>query len=239
MTAALREVAEAYPRDTLATFLTNHDQNRVIGQLGDDPAAARLAATLLLTGPGAPFIYYGEEIGMSGRKPDERIRTPMRWDATEPAAGFSTAAPWEALSDDPASEVNVADESADPDSLLATYRDLIRLRASQPALASATSSRSTRRTAASSRSFATAGTDAVLVVANVGNEAVSSPILSLDEGPLCGTPTAPSSLRGDGQVAAPAITPSGGFEDYAPVATLGPREAIVIEPSPVTRRGRA
>ncbi len=230
VTAALREVAEAYPRDTLATFLTNHDQNRVIGQLGDDPAAARLAATLLLTGPGTPFIYYGEEIGMSGSKPDERIRTPMRWDATEPAAGFSTATPWETLSDDPAS-VNVADESADPDSLLATYRDLIRLRASQPALASGDLvpvDSSDRHVVAFVRN---AGTDAVVVVANVGNEAVSSPILTLDEGPLCGTPSAVV-VRGDGQVAAPTITPSGGFEDYAPVATLGPREAIVIDLRP-------
>ena len=47
---------------------------------------------------------------MTGAKPDERIRTPMRWDASQPAAGFSTAEPWEPLSADPAS-VNVADES--------------------------------------------------------------------------------------------------------------------------------
>ena len=59
-----------------------------------------MAAALLLTGPGVPFIYYGEEIGMTGAKPDERIRTPMRWDASAPAAGFSTHAPWEPLSGD-------------------------------------------------------------------------------------------------------------------------------------------
>ena len=71
---------------------------------------------------------------MTGQKPDERIRTPMRWDGSEPAAGFSTHTPWEALSGDPAS-VNVATESADPGSLLSHYRDLIRLRAAHPALA--------------------------------------------------------------------------------------------------------
>jgi glycosidase len=32
-----------------------------------------------LTGPGTPYIYYGEEIGMTGNKPDERLRTPMQW----------------------------------------------------------------------------------------------------------------------------------------------------------------
>ena len=107
---------------------------------------------------------------MSGTKPDERIRTPMRWDATAPAAGFSTGTPWEALSDDPAS-VNVADESADPGSLLSTYRDLIRLRASQPALASGELvpvDASDRHVVAFVRSE---GPDAVLVVANIGNEA--------------------------------------------------------------------
>ena len=71
---------------------------------------------------------------MTGAKPDERIRTPMRWDASQPAAGFSTAEPWEPLSADPAS-VNVADESrgsglaAEP-----LPRGWSRLRAAHPAL---------------------------------------------------------------------------------------------------------
>jgi glycosidase len=54
-----------------ATFLSNHDQNRVMSQLGDDPQKMRIAAGILLTLPGTPYIYYGEEIGMKGSKPDE------------------------------------------------------------------------------------------------------------------------------------------------------------------------
>ena len=132
----LAKVTSLYPPSGgFGAFLTNHDQDRVASQLAGDPAELRVAADLLLTGPGVPFIYYGEEIGMTGRKPDERIRTPMRWDAASgKAVGFSRATPWEALSADPAT-VNVADESADPDSLLSHYRDLIRLRAGHPALA--------------------------------------------------------------------------------------------------------
>ena len=64
---------------------------------------------------------------------DERIRPPMRWDASGPGAGFTTGTPWEAFGDDPPG-TDVATQSADPESLLSTYRDLIALRAANPAL---------------------------------------------------------------------------------------------------------
>ncbi|MEZ5069237.1 MAG: alpha-amylase family glycosyl hydrolase [Bacteroidia bacterium] len=58
-------------------FLTNHDQNRVMSELNNSFPKARIAATILLTLPGILYIYYGEEIGMRGMKPDEYIREPM------------------------------------------------------------------------------------------------------------------------------------------------------------------
>ena len=61
---------------------------RLAIQVGGDLTRQKEAAALLLLGPGTPFIYYGEEIGMSGDKPDEQIRTPMRWDRSEPARGL-------------------------------------------------------------------------------------------------------------------------------------------------------
>jgi alpha-amylase len=51
--------------------------NRLMSQLDNDPEKAKNAALLLLAGPGVPFIYYGEEVGMTGVKPDEDLRTPM------------------------------------------------------------------------------------------------------------------------------------------------------------------
>ncbi|MBT3391812.1 MAG: alpha-amylase, partial [Chloroflexi bacterium] len=71
-----------------ATFLTNHDQNRTMSVFNGDLGKAKTAASLLLTAPGTPFIYYGEEIGMQGKKPDEDIRLPMQWSADQ-QAGFS------------------------------------------------------------------------------------------------------------------------------------------------------
>ena len=54
------------PDGNYATFLTNHDQNRVMSVLNGDIGKARVAASLLLTAPGTPFIYYGEELGQQG-----------------------------------------------------------------------------------------------------------------------------------------------------------------------------
>ncbi len=133
---------------------SNHDQPRHIDRWGDggDPTGrARAAALLLLTMPGAPFLYYGEELGMRngtlryrdlrdpytkrfwpfrpGRDP---ARTPMQWDGS-PHAGFTTGTPWLPLGQD-AHRLNVAYESGNPDSLWSLYRRLIVQRRSSPAL---------------------------------------------------------------------------------------------------------
>ena len=120
------------PDQRWAPFLTNHDQARAMNALNGDVDRAKIAAMCLLTMPGLPFVYYGEEIGMSGMKPDERIRTPMQWSA-EPTGGFTTDTPWQPFQDDLA-EINVAAQSDDPDSLLNLYRELIDLHATHPAL---------------------------------------------------------------------------------------------------------
>lgn len=61
-----------------AIFLSNHDQTRIASRL-NDVSKLKLAASILLTLPGDPFIYYGEELGMFGDKPDEQIREPFLW----------------------------------------------------------------------------------------------------------------------------------------------------------------
>ncbi len=124
---------ETYPKDTAdAIFLTNHDQDRIASIYGPNPGMLKLAAAVLLTLPGTPYIYYGEEIGMPGTKPDENIRKPMLWSEGE-YAGFSTAKPWNA----PArvhSGLSVKAEAGDPDSLLSHYRRLIKMRNNHIAL---------------------------------------------------------------------------------------------------------
>ncbi len=222
----LEKVTSLYPASGgFGAFLTNHDMDRIASQLGGDPGELRVAADLLLTGPGVPFVYYGEEIGMTGAKPDERIRTPLRWDASSPAAGFSSHAPWEAMSDDPAS-LNVSAESADPGSLLSRYRELIRLRAAHPAIATGSWTPIDVDSPGVVAALRRDPTETALVLTNV-SDAAASPTLNLATGPLCGTPTAEVVL-GDGPATAPIVTPAGGFGGYRPIAAIPARSTVVI-----------
>ncbi len=232
--AALDEVAQLYEPGWLATFLTNHDQDRVMTELGGDVESAKLAATLLLTGGGTPFLYYGEEIGLTGQKPDERIRTPMRWDASGPAAGFTTGTPWEPLGDDPPG-ADVRTERADPSSLYSTYRELIAMRAGEPALRSG-AIWPVGASEASVVAFLRADPDpargAVLVIANLADSPVPSFALTAETGPLCGSPK-PEVLRGPESVQPPSVSASGGFDDYVPLADgLAAREVLIVRLHP-------
>ncbi len=117
---------ESFPDQRFATFITNHDQPRIVSSLFNDVERGKLAASILLTSPGVPFLYYGEEIGMEGKKTDELIRTPMQWSSAE-NGGFSSVTPWQPLNRT-WDERNVALQTDDPDSILSHYRKLIGLR---------------------------------------------------------------------------------------------------------------
>ncbi len=112
-------------------FIGNHDRDRVLDQLHGNMNHMRMAAAMLLTMPGHPFVYYGEEIGMHGVKPDPDIRQPMCWDRNPHQAGETW---WEPAPDNAAPGLSVAAERADPHSLLHFYRRLIHWRIELPAL---------------------------------------------------------------------------------------------------------
>jgi alpha-amylase len=131
---AVREADSLFPAGRWSPFLTNHDQPRVMTVLAGDRGRARVAASAMLMLPGLPFVYYGEEIGMSGTKPDEQIRTPMQWSGG-PGGGFTTGKAWESPQPDWA-VTNVQAQERDPGSLLNHYRRLIQLRNAHSALGS-------------------------------------------------------------------------------------------------------
>ncbi len=167
------------PADRWSPFLRNHDQTRTLTALGGDVARAKLAATLLLTLPGLPFVYYGEEIGMTGDKPDPRLRTPMHW-TSAPAAGFTDGLAWEPLQPD-SFTANVEAQDADPNSLLNLYRRLIHLRAANPALSAGELLPLSASTDAVAAYLRREGNRAVLVVANLGTEPLAGVTVSSEE----------------------------------------------------------
>ncbi len=132
----MSEIKELYPYHQYGTFLTNHDQNRIFSTLVENEANNKLAAATYLTLPGIPFVYYGEEIGMLGTKPDENIRRPMQWDSGT-NAGFSSGTPWHNINSN-YGDYNVAEEQSDPNSIWSCYNKLIQIRNNEPALTKGT-----------------------------------------------------------------------------------------------------
>jgi glycosidase len=151
-----------------------------------------------------PFVYYGEEIGMTGDKPDELLRTPMQWTAGA-HAGFTTGTPWAKVN--AGSEAcNVEVQGAEAASLLNLYRRLIHLRNGNPALATGgtwmvqsdtpgvvaflrhrvTRAKPDGGPDARGAAEARPRLDSVLVVVNLSAEAVGACGLSLEASPVRG-----------------------------------------------------
>jgi glycosidase len=124
---------------SLATFLSNHDSfagARPWDQLGGNISQLKLAASLYLLLPGIPFVYYGEEIGMSagaGLSGDSSLRVPMSWTGDAARAGFTTGSPFRALATNVQSQ-NLGAQQTDAQSLWSHYRALIQLRRTRASL---------------------------------------------------------------------------------------------------------
>ncbi|TGM84542.1 glycoside hydrolase family 13 protein [Leptospira levettii] len=134
--------------------LSNHDFPRHITRYekGDETLdRAKLAACMMLTLRGTPFLYYGEEIGMKRQKvPFNKIqdpvgkrywpfhpgrdpeRIPMPWDGSD-TTGFTTGKPWLPLYED-SNTLNVESQKQDPNSLFFTYKKLIQIRKDRKSL---------------------------------------------------------------------------------------------------------
>ena len=130
----MSEIISTYETNQYGTFLTNHDQDRSFYRFGMDERKAKLAARILLSLPGVPYIYYGEEVGMLGQKPDEDIRRPMQWSSSA-NAGFSSTQPWHPLNNNYAN-YNVANQQLESESIWSQYQIWIKQRTRNTALRS-------------------------------------------------------------------------------------------------------
>jgi alpha-glucosidase len=133
----------------------NHDNVRSVDRYGDgvhDEQIEKILASVLLTTRATALLYEGEEIGQSTTTPTRREdvkdpigitgwpkekgrdgeRTPMQWDGSA-NAGFTSGTPWLPVPPN-AAAINVKAEESDPNSLLAWYKALIRLKKTNAAL---------------------------------------------------------------------------------------------------------
>ena len=148
-----------------ALYIENHDHPRAIDRFGSrkyHKASAKMLAAMYICQSGTPFIYQGQEIGMTnfpftsmdqfkdvvtfnnekvfrkigvkderfiklaGKCSRENARTPVQWDDSA-NAGFTTGTPWFPVNEN-YHEINVAEQQADPDSVLNFYKKLLRFR---------------------------------------------------------------------------------------------------------------
>ena len=114
-------------------FIANHDTDRAAGFLSVASGQMKMAANILLLGPGSPFLYYGEEIGMRGSRggsnTDANRRLAMVWndgDTVKDPSGSTYSSQV---------EQGVAEQLADKDSLYNYYKKLIMIRHANPEIA--------------------------------------------------------------------------------------------------------
>ena len=160
------------PDAITSIFMTNHDQHRAAESLGKNLAKEKQAAAMLLTTPGKPFIYQGEELGYYGKKDngDEYVRTPMLWDKAgkdcakngvnnKVDTGMLTAA------------ISVEAQSADAASLLNVYKTFSRVRNTYPALAEGTMTEASLGGGNSIGAwYMTSGSEKMLVIHNTSSK---------------------------------------------------------------------
>ena len=121
-----------------AIKLTNHDEDRAANDLGRDVAKEKLAAAVLLTSPGKPYIYQGEELGYWGNKGkgDEYVRAPIKWtrNGNVPTTALNGKVDNAMLTAD----ISVEAQEQDQASVLRVYRDFAKARNAWKALAKGT-----------------------------------------------------------------------------------------------------
>lgn len=174
-----KEYANYRPDYIEATKLSNHDEDRTASKLGKSEAQCKLAAAVLLTAPGEPYIYYGEELGIYGMKEkgDEYVRSPMLWGDSYTTSYTSKIDATVASSIKP-----VTEQKENANSLLNTYVTFSKLRNTYPSLAEGTmtkhavynESNTTYITLAAW--YMTKGSEKMLVLHNFGSSAVQLPL---------------------------------------------------------------
>jgi alpha-amylase len=223
--------SRSFPKGQYASFLSNHDQPRIATSVGAEPgspnadAKLKQAASLLITAPGIPFIYYGEELGTTGAKPDEQLRLPYPWDSS-PTAGFTKGVPFRQL---PASATqrNYAGQRAEPTSIWSHYQALVQLKRSLPALSGNFQKLSTPINGAAAW-IRRDGSQTLVVIHNVTDRLLRIP-LSSTNGIVKGKAVVRFGLPTSTPVSEPDPDSEGSVTAWTPIGEIPPRTSVVLE----------
>ena len=131
----LKGIANTNPDAMIVPFIANHDTDRAAGYLTPDSGNMQMAANLYILGPGSPFLYYGEELGMRGSRgsanTDANRRLAMVWndgDTVKHPTGTTYPATSQITN-------GVKEQLPDGNSLYNYYKKLIMIRKANPAIA--------------------------------------------------------------------------------------------------------
>jgi glycosidase len=182
-----------------AIKLTNHDEVRAASDLGRSLDKEKLAAAVLLTSPGKPYIYQGEELGYWGAKNngDEYVRAPIKW--TRSGTVADAALNGKVDNSMLTADISVEAQSASEGSLLNVYKSFARLRNNYVSLASGeisehgTYNHSNSRFAGLGVWYRTSGTEKTLVVHNFSDKKITAAFGTEDLSRVIG-------LNGSGEV---------------------------------------
>jgi alpha-amylase len=181
----------------------------------------------MLTAPGVPFVYYGEEVGEQGEVAEDWNRRPMQWSA-DSFSGFSTVSPWKPLA--PAwQSYNVAEETGEPASLLSHYRDLIRARNQHAALRVGDVSVVSTYNDALYSILRVSEEEAVLVLVNLRGAPVTDYALRVEQSSLAEGTYTPFAILGEGEFADLPVSSGGRFALYIPVAEVPPYATYILQ----------
>ena len=158
----IQDWMEAMPEGRVPNWIiSSHDESRILSRFdledaSNTPNVAKAMALLLMTLPGTPFVYYGQELGMVDLDLDDhpescwvdvqedsrdKVRSPMRWDVNETNAGFSDCSaspdadperpgcpvcPWLPVGKDTDADVKAQTDDETNNSILKYYKWLIK-----------------------------------------------------------------------------------------------------------------
>ncbi|WP_310396723.1 alpha-amylase family glycosyl hydrolase [Hymenobacter sp.] len=214
-----------YPFLQFGTFVSNHDLYLAGGNYkalrlkarltNNQDAKLKVAAAWLLTAPGVPFVYYGDEVGGGGN--NAYARDPMRW-TNGANGGFTTGNPWEPAGDFAA--YNVQSQQGVAGSFLTLYKDLIRIRKAEASLRRGGYKSVSTTSNGVYAYMRTYGSEVTFVVLNLAAAAQNNVALSVSGTAIPGGSYGLNNLLNAAQTAG-AVTVSGGnISGWVPFASI-------------------